>query len=117
MDRDDYTDKDYRQPHVPPATPPVIDSHTDPADAATLTMPSGDRDSPGSRPGSFPRGQEDEELQPGGPPDEVPPDDGDIIEPGAPDEIETERGDTAEPGATPDEAEPAPPPETPPPPD
>lgn len=117
MDRANYTDQDYRQPHVPPGTPPVVDPNADPRDAARLTMVNGDSDSPGSRPGSFPRGKEDEELQPGGAPDEVTPDGGDVIEPGAPDEIEGEPGDTTEPGATPDEAEPAPPPETPPPPD
>lgn len=112
MDRNEYTDRNYTQPHVPPATPPVIDPNADPHDAATLAMVNGDSDSPGSRPGSFPRGAEDKELQPGGAPDEVEPDRGDTIDPSAPDEIDIERGDTVEPGATPDETRPAAPPET-----
>ena len=119
MDRDDYTDETYTQPHVPPATPPVIDANADPDDAATLAMANGDSDSPGSRPGSFPRGAEDEELQPGQTPDEFDPDGGgDTIEPQSPDEVVPDGGDTVEPGATPDETQPASTPvETPMPPD
>jgi len=119
MDRDDYTDETYTQPHVPPATPPVIDANADAGDAATLAMASGDSDYPGSRPGSFPRGGEDEELQPGKTPDELMPDQGgDTIDPQAPDEFDPGEGDTVEPGATPAETEPASTPaETPMPPD
>ena len=107
MDRHDYTDESYTQPHVPPATPPVIEANADPEDAATLAMVNGDSDSPGSPPYEFPRGGEDEELQPGGTPDELTPDEGgDTINPQAPDEVIPDGGDTVEPGATPDETQP-----------
>jgi len=129
MDRDDYTDPSYTQPHVPPATPPVIDHNADARDAATRAMRNGDSDSSGSRPGSFPRGAEDEELQrhdaahesepgEGGDtidpqsPDELDPDGGDSIDPQSPDEFDPDGGDIVEPGATPGEIEPAAPPET-----
>jgi hypothetical protein len=119
MDRDDYTDATYTQPHVPPATPPVIDADADANDAATLAMANGDSDYSGSRAYRFPRGEEDEELQHGGEPDEVEPDEGgDTINPQSPDEVVPDDGDTVEPGATPDEAEPGSTPvETPMPPD
>jgi len=119
MDRDDYTDESYTQPHVPPATPPVIDADADPDDAATLAMANGDSDSSGSHTYGFPRGAEDRELQGGGIPDELDPDrGGDTVEPQSPDEIDPGQGDTDEPGATPAETEPATTPaETPMPPD
>ena len=119
MGREDYTDETYTQPHVPPATPPVIDANADPDDAATLAMANGDSDSSGSRAYAFPRGAEDEEIQPDGAPDEVDPGEGgDTINPQAPDEIDPGQGDTVEPGATPAETEPASiPAETPMPPD
>ncbi len=111
MDRTAYTDVSYIQPHIPPATPPVIDHNADAGDAAILAMANGDSDSPGSRPSSFQRGAEDVELQPGAGPDEVDPDGGgDIVEPQSPDEFDPDGGDIVEPGATPIEA---PPPENP----
>jgi hypothetical protein len=97
----------------------VIDANADPNDAATLAMANGDSDFSGSNPYQFPRGEEDEELQSGGAPDELDPGEGgDTINPQAPDEIEPDQGDTVEPGATPAETEPASiPAETPMPPD
>lgn len=113
MDRDDYTDESYTQPHIPPATPPVIDPQADAGDAATLAMVNGDSDYPGTRSSSFPRGAEDEELQPGNSPDELDPDDGgDTVEPQSPDELDPGGGDTIEPDAVPDEISPAEPAET-----
>ena len=36
MERTQYADASYRQPNVPPATPPVIDSNADARAAAEL---------------------------------------------------------------------------------
>jgi hypothetical protein len=138
MDRSDYTDAGYRQPHVPPATPPVIDSNADPDDAATLAMDDGDSHAPGSQPAHFNRGREDEALfdrgseehlasnggdrdYPGDQPDEVVPGEGDDYEPGGtPDEVSPDQGDFDRPDSSPIELPPQPdtgPIETPPPPD
>ena len=95
MDRNAYTSADYRQPHVPPATPPVIDSNADASDAALLTMDDGDSNAPGSKPAHFNRGREDDGLfdggdrdEPGKQPDEVSPDQGDFDTPdNAPSEV------------------------------
>ena len=135
MDRSDYTDADYSQPHVPPSTPPVIDSNADAHDAATLAMDSGDSDSPGSQPAHFDRGREDDVLfgqregsafagggdrdYPGQQPDEVGPGFGDSDMPGrTPDEVAPGQGDFDRPDSAPSEMPPQPgstPGETPPP--
>ena len=127
MNRTHYADGDYRQPNVPPATPPVIDPGASARDAADLPDASGDSDAPGSRPAHFAHGRagvngagdrerghggKGDEVDPGRTPDEVVPDKGDVIDPSAPDEIDVEQGDTIEPGSTPDEIKPAAPPET-----
>ena len=138
MDRSDYADADYRQPHVPPATPPVIDPNADAQDAATLAMDDGDSHAPGSQPAHFHRGREDEALFdrnnveqpasdggdrdfPGEQPDEIVPDEGDGYEPGStPDEVSPDQGDFDRPDSSPVEMPPQPdtgPIETPPPPD
>jgi hypothetical protein len=110
MDRDQYTDESYSQPHVPPATPPVIDTHASAHDAATLANDNGDSDYAGSRIASVDRGDEDEGISPADVPDEIVPNEGDIVEPAEPDQIDTERpddigqpggDDMAEPGRTP----------------
>lgn len=140
MDRSRYADPDYRQPHVPPATPPVIDSNADPADAATLAMDNGDSDAPGSRPARFNRRREDavaydhggeghllsggagrDRIDPGQQPDEIVPDRGgdDVPDP-SPDEVAPGQGDFDRPDSSPVENPPPPdaaPAETPPPPD
>lgn len=101
MDRSDYTDADYAQPHVPPATPPVIDPNASAEDAATLAMDNGDSHAPGSQPAHFHRGREDDYLFDGGG------DGGDTIEPGEqPDEIVPDEGDTDVPDRAPDEVSP-----------
>jgi hypothetical protein len=117
MERSDYTNADYDQPHVPPATPPVIDSNADAGDAATLADDDGDSDAPGSKPAHFDRSREDEvdfdngaqgHLQSGGEPgerpDEVVPGQGDNDQPGqAPDEFTPGQGDTDMPDSAPSE--------------
>lgn len=105
MDRSDYTNADYDQPHVPPATPPVIDSNADAGDAARLADDDGDSDAPGSRPAHLDRSLEDEELFPGGSPDELQPGKGgDWDEPGqTPDEVAPGQGDTDMPDSSPSE--------------
>ncbi len=137
MDRSDYADADYRQPHVPPATPPVIDSNADANDAATLALDDGDSHAPGSQPAHFQRGREDEALFdhcnegrqmaggggdrdfPGEQPDEIVPDQGDTDVPErTPDEVSPDQGDFDRPGSSPVELPPQPgstPGETPPP--
>ncbi|RKF21069.1 hypothetical protein D6851_09020 [Altericroceibacterium spongiae] len=87
MDRNDYSEKDYHEPHVPPATPPAIDPHADPEEAAKLAMDNGDSDYPGSHEASFDRTLEDDNINPGDHPDEIRPDKGDTIRPKAPDEV------------------------------
>jgi hypothetical protein len=126
MDRSAYTNADYDRPHVPPGTPPVIDSAADAGDAATLVDSDGDSDSPGSRTAHLDRELEDASLfdggdtdEPGHQPDEIVPDKGDTVEPGQrPDEVSPDQGDFDRPGGTPDEMPPQPdtaPAETPPP--
>ena len=107
MDRSDYANADYDRPHVPPATPPVIDSAADARDAAILSDTRGDSDSPGSNPAHLDRSREDsvdfdhgsgQHLQSGG---------GDRYDPGSqPDEVGPGQGDDAQPGRTPDEVAP-----------
>lgn len=137
MDRENYTDAGYRQPHVPPATPPVIAENADPEDAARLAFDDGDSDAPGSQPAHFVRGREDEVAydhgneghllsggggdrdNPGEQPDEIVPNDPDTDQPDeAPDEVAPGQGDFDQPGNVPVETPPQPgttPGETPPP--
>ena len=136
MDRDAYTNASYDQPHVPPATPPVIDSAADANEAASLAMASGDSDSPGSHPAQFDRSREDavdfdhggaahlqsgggSTYNPGKQPDEVGPGEGDSDQPGrTPDEVAPGQGDFDTPDKAPAELPPQPgstPGETPPP--
>jgi hypothetical protein len=99
MDRDQYTDESYAQPHVPPATPPVIDSAASGFDAAVLANDNGDSDYSGTHEASVDRGDEDEGISPADVPDEIVPDEGDVVEPSGPAEIEIEReGDIDQPG-------------------
>jgi hypothetical protein len=135
MDRSEYTNADYDQPHVPPATPPVIDSNASASDAARLADDDGDSDAPGSRPAHLDRSKEDEvdfdhgaqgHLNAGGDrdelgqqPDEIVPGQGDNDVPSeSPDEFAPGQGDFAEPDSAPSEVPPQPgstPGETPPP--
>ena len=130
MDRKAYTDADYRQPHVPAATPPVIDSNAVASDAALLAMDDGDSNAPGSKPAHFNRGREDGGLfdgeraggdqdEPGKQPDEIVPDKGDDDVPDrTPDEVSPDQGDFDTPDNAPAEVPPQPdtgPIETPPP--
>ena len=120
MDRKAYTDADYRQPHVPPATPPVIDSNADASDAALLAMDDGDSNAPGSKPAHFNRGREDGGLfdgeraggdqdEPGKQPDEIVPDKGDDDVPDrTPDEVSPDQGDFDTPDNAPSEVPPQP---------
>ena len=116
MDRNAYTDADYRQPHVPPATPPVIDSNADASDAALLAMDDGDSNAPGSKPAHFNRGREDDGLfdggdrdEPGKQPDEVVPGKGDEDVPDrTPDEVSPDQGDFDTPDNAPSEVPPQP---------
>jgi hypothetical protein len=118
MDRTDYADTDYRQPHVPPATPPVIDSNASAEDAATLALDDGDSDAPGSQPAHFNREREDEAIfgEPGGDrdfpgeqPDEVVPGQGDSDWPErTPDEVAPGQGDFDRPDSSPQEMPPQP---------
>src|SRR5690606_41886164 len=57
-----YASADYRQPTVPPGTPPASDSHAAAQDAAGLTHDSGDSDAPRSQPAHISRSREDEVL-------------------------------------------------------
>lgn len=134
MDRTSYADDDYRQPTVPPATPPVIDSAADAHDAANRVIPGGDSDAPGSQPAHFDRTREDDALFargsvgaaaggdkdfPGQQPDEIVPGKGDTDVPErTPDEVAPDQGDFDRPGNAPAEMPPQPgstPGETPPP--
>ena len=130
-----YSDASYRQPHVPPATPPVIDSNADSREAAELAIANGDSHAPGSQPAHFERGGEDEALfdhgrdrridaggdrdYPGEQPDEIVPGQGDPGVPeGTPDEVAPGQGDFDRPDSSPIESPPQPdvaPIETPPP--
>jgi len=112
MDRTAYADADYRQPNVPPATPPVIDPNASADDAATLANDNGDSDAPGSQPAHFNRGREDEGLfdgggdrdNPGEQPDEIVPDQGDTDVPDrTPDEVAPDQGDFYQPDSAPTE--------------
>lgn len=120
-----YASADYRQPTVPPGTPPVIDSHAAAQDAAELTHDSGDSDAPGSQPAHFNRSREDEVLLdgasanatdnggdrdfPGGQPDEIVPGQGDNDVPeSSPDEVAPGQGDFDRPANSPDEIQPQP---------
>ncbi|BBC74216.1 conserved hypothetical protein [Altererythrobacter sp. B11] len=102
------TARDYSRPTVPPTTPPVIDGNASPDDAAAYARDDGDSDEPGRNPASFDRSREDEELQPGGAPDEVRPDKGDTDRPSAPDEIVPGQGDFDQPDSAPAETPPQP---------
>ena len=73
MNRDQYTDEDYGQPHVPPTTAPTIDPKAEPLEAAELARDDGDSDSPGSSEASADRGDEDADIAPGNTPDEIEP--------------------------------------------
>ena len=109
MDRDQYTDADYTKPHVPPATSPMIDGHASRVDAAELANDNGDSDYPGTREASVDRGEEDADIAPGDVPDEIPPDQGDTIEPVIPDEVAPGKGgDSDNPGRVPGETPPPP---------
>ena len=120
MDRTDYTDADYRQPHVPPATPPVIDSNASADDAARLALDNGDSNAPGSQPAHFNRSREDDMLFadtsaggdrdfPGEQPDEIVPDQGDTDVPErTPDEVAPDQGDFDRPDSSPSELPPQP---------
>lgn len=121
MDRNAYASADYRQPTIPPATPPVIDRGADPDEAARLPHDNGDSDAPGSQPAHVIRGQEDERLFdgaaggggdrdfPGEQPDEIVPDQGDNAEPGGtPDEFAPGQGDYDQPDNAPVESPPLP---------
>jgi len=99
-----YSAGDYREPTIPPATPPAIDSHASAHDAATLVPADGDSDSPGSVLWGFDRSGEDEEIAPGETPDEVVPETPNPIDPAPPPEVTPDDGDIDEPGAVPDEA-------------
>lgn len=134
MDRDTYADADYRQPNIPPATPPTIDANASAQDAASV-FDNGDSDSPGSQPAHFNRTREDEVLFDGGSanstaaggdedfpgrqPDEIVPGQGDTDVPErTPDEVSPDQGDFDRPGNAPIEMPPQPgstPGETPPP--
>ena len=120
MERSDYTNADYDRPHVPPGTPPVIDSNADAGDAATLTRDDGDSDASGSKPAHFDRSLEDQvdfdhgaqgHLESGGEdqtPDELMPEPGgdtDIPD-RSPDEVTPGQGDTDVPERSPDEVSP-----------
>ncbi|MXO66566.1 hypothetical protein [Altericroceibacterium endophyticum] len=94
MAHDDYSENDYREPHLPPGTPPVIDKNADPEEAATLTDDKGDSDFPGKHPAEFQRGLEDDSINPGDTPDEAPPGPGDKIDTDTPSEIEIGGGKT-----------------------
>jgi len=98
MDRDQYSDETYTQPHVPPATAPVIDSRADPRDAITLANDNGDSDYSGTNQSDVDRGGEDDGISPADTPDEIVPDGGDEVEPPQPDEFEPQEGDIDEPG-------------------
>jgi len=112
MDRDQYTNDNYSQPHVPPATPPAIDPNVAPLDAAELARDNGDSDASGTREASVDRGDEDAGISPADTPDEIVPDEGDLTDPSAPDEVspgqspaevEPQPGDTDAPGQIPGE--------------
>ncbi len=111
MNPEEYADESYTQPHVPPATAPVIDGQADACDAATLANDNGDSDYSYSRLSDVDRGGEDDDVAPGDTPDEIVPDDGDIVEPVIPDEITPDEGDIVvpdggdiiEPGSVPHE--------------
>jgi hypothetical protein len=135
MARSEYTNADYDRPHVPPATPPVIDSAADANDAATLAHGDGDSDAPGSQPAHLDRSAEDavdfdhgnkehimsggDRYNPGRQPDEVGPGQGDTAQPSqTPDEVGPGQGDFDVPDSSPAEMPPQPgstPGETPPP--
>jgi hypothetical protein len=132
MDRNQYADADYRQPNVPPATPPVIDPNADAGDAE-LALADGDSEAPGSQPAHFNRvtfdhGSEGHLLAgggdggyPGKQPDEIVPGQGDSDMPHrTPDEVAPGQGDFDRPDSAPQEMPAQPdsaPVETPPPPD
>ncbi|AKH42488.1 hypothetical protein FHS61_000258 [Altererythrobacter atlanticus] len=119
MDRE-HTYGDQRHSHIPPATPPVVNSRADQHDAAELAPPDGDADAPGSA--VQPRGGERaDQVKPGKAPDEFSPDKEDTDNPGkGPAEIGPGQGDTDGPDVSPPETPAVPgtaPVETPPPPD
>ena len=115
-----YADADFRQPHVPPATPPVIDSNASASDAATLAQDNRDSEAPCSRLAQFDRGREDEAIFaerggggdrdfPGEQPDEVVPGQGDSDWPErSPDEVAPGQGDFDRPDSSPMESPPQP---------
>jgi hypothetical protein len=103
MDRQEYTDESYSQPHVPPATAPAIDPNASPLDAATLAFENGDSDASGTNEASVDRGDEDAGISPSDTPDEIVPDQGDTAEPASPAEIEPQQDDTVSPSGIPGE--------------
>ena len=132
MDRNPYADADYRQPNVPPATPPVIDPNADAGDAAELALADGDSEAPGSQPAHFSHGRDGggsnrghqlsgggDRDYPGEQPDEIVPGQGDTDVPErTPDEVAPDQGDFDRPDSSPIEMPPQPdtmPAETPPP--
>ena len=84
-----YSERDYDQANLPPATPPVIDTDADPVSSRELAEDGGDSDSPGNVPAEAPV-----------------PDRGDGIASPTPDEISTPGDDTIKPGHAPDEISP-----------
>jgi hypothetical protein len=105
MDRNDYTSASYEHPHVPPATPPVIDRNASAEDAATLANDNGDSDDPGSKPAHFNHGRPGgDQIEPGRQPDEIVPGEGDTDQPGrTPDEVSPDQGDFDNPDSAPAE--------------
>ena len=85
----DRSQRDYDEARIPPAVPPTINPNADPLSAAELAA-----DAQGSDTG----GPQDPDR-----PDEIVPDEGDIIEPSTPDEITVERGDVDRLGDAPPE--------------
>lgn len=103
MDRDDYSDVTHEKAHLPPANPPTIDPDAEPLSAAELANDNGGSDYPGLVAANDRGRAGREDITPGETPDEIVPDEGDVIEPTSPDEIDIEQGDIDEPAAAPPE--------------
>ena len=81
-----YSENNYEQGHVPPATPPTVNGAVSAREARNHTQTNGDSDFPGQSP------------------PEAPAPDDDSVNPRSPDEVNPgEGGDTDKPGKTPDE--------------
>ena len=121
MEHSQSADLGYREPDVPPATPPVIAPSVDPHEAAETVRAGGDSHAPGSQPAHFNQGDGGGDRDyPGQQPDEIVPDQGDTDVPQrTPDEVAPGQGDFDRPDSSPIEMPPQPDvaPETPPPPD